>query len=60
VDHLSNMPDPVALSSPESEYNEACLACQPSSHLHMTLNELEQVERVGLNDKTVDILLDNK
>ena len=27
VDHSSNMPDPVALSSAEAEYNEACLAC---------------------------------
>ncbi len=27
VEHSSNMPDPVALSSAEAEYNEACLAC---------------------------------
>jgi hypothetical protein len=41
-----NMLDLVALSSAETEYNEACLACQVISHLHMTLNELEQVNMV--------------
>ena len=41
VDHSSNMPDPVALSSAEAEYNEACLACMATTHMAMLLNELE-------------------
>jgi hypothetical protein len=32
VEHSSNMPDPVALSSTEAECNEACLACMVSAH----------------------------
>jgi hypothetical protein len=34
VYHSSNLPDPVAPSSAESEYNEACLAYQENSHIH--------------------------
>jgi len=41
VDHSSNLPDPVALSSAEAEYNEGCLAMMASSHLRMLLAELE-------------------
>jgi hypothetical protein len=33
VDHSSNMPDPVALSSAEAEYNEGCVAFMAASHL---------------------------
>jgi hypothetical protein len=57
VDHSSNMPDPVALSSAESEYNEACLACMATNHLAMMLDELEgnAEPRMG-----VPILLDSK
>ena len=35
VDHSSNMPDPIALSSAEAEYNEACLACMALSQFKM-------------------------
>jgi hypothetical protein len=41
VDHSSNLPNPVALSSAEAEYNEGCLAMMASSHLRMLLAELE-------------------
>jgi len=41
VEHSYNLPNPVALSSAESEYNKACLACMLTSHLGMFLNELE-------------------
>jgi len=41
VEHSSNMPDPVALSSAEAEYNEACLACMAASHLRQFLEDLE-------------------
>ena len=37
VEHSSNMPDPVALSSAEAEYNEACLACMATAHLKQFL-----------------------
>ncbi len=33
VEHHSNMPDPVALSSDEAKYNEACLDCIAIAHL---------------------------
>jgi len=33
VDHSSNLPNPVALSSAEAEYNEGCLAMMATSHL---------------------------
>jgi hypothetical protein len=48
VDHSSNMPGPVALSSAEAEYNEACLATMALSHIQMFQNELENepVDRV--------------
>jgi len=41
VDHSSNMPGPVAMSSAEAEYNEACLATMGLSHIQMFQNELE-------------------
>ncbi len=36
VEHSSIMPDPVALSSAEAEYNEACLACMATAHLNIS------------------------
>ena len=41
VDHSSNLPDPITLSSAEAEYNEACLACMGTNHLAMFLDDLE-------------------
>jgi hypothetical protein len=43
VDHSSNVPDPVALSSAEAEYNEGCVAFMTASHLLMLLCEFEGV-----------------
>jgi hypothetical protein len=37
VEHSIYMPDPVALSSAEAEYNEACLACMATAHLKQFL-----------------------
>ncbi len=37
VDHSSNLPDPMALSLAEAEYNEACLAFMVTNHLRMIL-----------------------
>jgi len=43
ADHGSNMPDPVALSSAEAEYNEGCIAFMATSHLCMLLCEFEGI-----------------
>jgi hypothetical protein len=58
VDHTSNLPDPVALSSAEAEYNEGCLAFMAASHLRMLLAELEGIEDSDL--KPTIILFDSK
>jgi hypothetical protein len=44
VDHSSNLPDPVAMSSAEAEYNEGCIALKAAQHLRMLLAELEGSE----------------
>jgi hypothetical protein len=41
VEQGSHMPDPVALSSAEAEYNEAHLACMATAHLKQFLEDLE-------------------
>jgi hypothetical protein len=43
LDHSSNMPDPLVLSSAEVEYNKGCVAFMAGSHLRMLLCELEGV-----------------
>jgi hypothetical protein len=40
IDHSSNMPDPVAMSSVEAKHNEGCIAFMAASHLQMLLCEL--------------------
>jgi hypothetical protein len=42
IDHISNLPDPVALSSAEAEYNQACLAIMATTHANMILDNLTQ------------------
>jgi hypothetical protein len=44
LDHSSNMPDPVALSSAEAEYNEGYITFMTMNHLRMLLCDLEGVE----------------
>jgi hypothetical protein len=44
VDHSSSMPDPVALSSAEAEYNAGCVAFMAASHLRMLLCEFEGIK----------------
>jgi hypothetical protein len=53
VDHSSNMPDPVALSSAEAEYNEGCVAFMAASHLRMLLCELEGMEEAEMSPTTI-------
>jgi hypothetical protein len=49
IDHSSNMPYPIALSSAEAEYNEGCIAFMAANHLRMLLCKLE-----GSTDDTKD------
>lgn len=42
IDHSSNLPDHVALSSAEAEYNQACLAVMGTNHANMILEDLTQ------------------
>jgi transposase InsO family protein len=58
VDHSSNTPDPVALSSAEAEYNEGCVAFMAASHLRMLLCELEGIEETNMAPTTM--LFDSK
>jgi len=53
VDHSSNTPYPVALSSPEAEYNEGCIAFMATSHLRMLLCELEGIEDADVAPTTM-------
>ena len=58
VEHSSNLPDPVALSSAESEYNKPCSACTAMAHLRMFLDELEL--KSGEVDLSIPILINNR
>jgi hypothetical protein len=48
IDHSSNLPDPVALSSAEAENNEGCIAMMAASHLCMLLCEMEGIDESSL------------
>jgi hypothetical protein len=54
VDHSSNMPDPVALSSAEAEYNEGCVAFMAASHLRMLLCEMENISEENMAATTIN------
>jgi hypothetical protein len=61
VVHSSNMPDPVALSSAEAEYNEGCLACMATAHLKQFLEDLElPFADDNRSKKPIQILIDNR
>ncbi len=61
VEHSSNMPVSVALSSAEAEYNEACLACMATAHLKQFLKDLELPFADDNRSKnTIQILIDNR
>jgi hypothetical protein len=53
VNHSSNMPDPVALSSAEAEYNEGCIAMMAASHLRMLLCELSNITDEAMPPKSI-------
>jgi hypothetical protein len=58
VDHSSNLPDPMALSLAEAEYNEACLVFMVTNHLRMILCELQNT--VEKDMKPTIMYLDSK
>ncbi len=61
VEHNSNMPDPVALSSAEAEYNEACLVCMATAHLKQFLEDLEMpFVQDKKSKKPIQIFIDNR
>ena len=61
VEHSSNMPDPVALSSAEAEYNEACLACMATAHLRQFLEDLElHLDDEKRSKKPIQVFIDNR
>jgi hypothetical protein len=60
VEHSSNMPDSVALSSAEAEYNEVCLACMATAHLKKFLEDLElPFADDKKSKKPIQIFIDN-
>jgi len=58
IDHSSNMPEPVALSSAEAEYNQTCLATMALMHVSMALNIFELVNEDEQRYK-VPLILDS-
>jgi hypothetical protein len=58
VDHSSNMPDPVALSSAEAEYNQACVATMALMHIVMVMNNLESLDE-DYERKNIPLILDS-
>jgi hypothetical protein len=58
VDHSSNLPDPVALSSVEAEYNEGCIAIMAASHHRILLCEFEGITETSM--KATPIYFDSK
>jgi hypothetical protein len=62
VEHSSNMPNPVALSSgAEAGYNEAWLACMVTAHLKQFLKDLElPFADEKKSKKPIQIFIDNR
>jgi len=57
IDHSSNMPEPVALSSAEAEYNQACVATMALMHVSMALNNLNLLMRMNRDTKYLSFLI---
>jgi hypothetical protein len=53
VDHSSNLPNLVALSSAKVEYNEGYIAFMAATHLKMLLCELEGVEESAMEPAAI-------
>jgi hypothetical protein len=57
VDHSSNMPEPVATTSAEAEYNKTYMLCMTTSHMHMTLNHMKEGKDESKEDTPIDIYI---
>ena len=61
IDQRSNLPNLFALSSAESVYNEAPLACMATAHLRMLLKELEGRAVKGYSEVSpISLIIDNR
>jgi hypothetical protein len=61
VEHSSNMPGPVALSSAEAEYNEAYVACVATAHLRQFLEDLaSNLDNDKKNKKPIQVFIENR
>ncbi|MGH7954439.1 MAG: reverse transcriptase domain-containing protein [Gloeomargaritales cyanobacterium] len=61
VDHSSFIPEPVAMSSGEAEYNAACVTCMATSHIRMIVNEMSSLNCADpQKQEPVLIILDNE
>jgi hypothetical protein len=58
IDHSSSMPAPVALSSVEAEYNQACVATMALMHIAMAINNLELLDD-NYECKNIPLILDS-
>jgi hypothetical protein len=58
IDHSSNIPDPVALSSAEAEYNQACVATMALMHIAMVIINLELLEEDHIR-KGIPLIFDS-
>ncbi len=58
IDHSSNMPDPIAMSSAEVEYNQACVATMALLHISMILNNFELKDQ-DAERKDLPLILDS-
>jgi hypothetical protein len=53
VDHISNLPNPIALSSAEAAYNEGCIAFMATSHLRMLLCKMENIDESNMDPTAI-------
>jgi len=58
INHSSNMPDPVVLSSAEAEYNQTCVATMALMHTVMAINNLELLDE-DHEWKNIPLILDS-
>jgi hypothetical protein len=56
IDQSSNLPDPVALSSAEAEYNQAYIAVMATTHANMILEDLTQ----QTSSPPIPLIMDSK
>jgi len=58
VDHSSNMPDPIAMSSAKGEYNQTCVATMALLHISMFLKNFELRDE-GAERTNLPMILDS-